>query len=46
MTTVTDTLDTTTLSLTASAASVAEGGRIVYTATLSNAVPGAASFSR
>ena len=39
-TTVTDDSDVTTLSLTASAATVTEGGSIVYTATLSNAVAG------
>ena len=37
---MTDDSDVTTLTLTASAASVTEGGSIVYTATLSNAVAG------
>ncbi len=35
-TSITDTLDTTTVSLTATA-SVAEGGNIIYTASLNNA---------
>ncbi|WP_369820796.1 immunoglobulin-like domain-containing protein, partial [Rhizobacter sp. Root1221] len=39
-TAVTDDSDATTLTLSASAASVTEGGSIVYTATLSNAVTG------
>ncbi|TAK89420.1 MAG: retention module-containing protein, partial [Burkholderiaceae bacterium] len=38
VTSVTDTLDTTTVTLSASAASVVEGSSIVYTATVSNAV--------
>jgi surface adhesion protein len=40
-TTVTDDGDVTTVTLSASAASVTEGGSIVYTATVSNAVTGA-----
>jgi surface adhesion protein len=39
-TTVTDTIDATTVTLSASAASVTEGGSIVYTASVSNAVTG------
>jgi surface adhesion protein len=41
-TTVTDTIDATTVTLTASAASVTEGGSIVYTASVDNAVTGTA----
>ena len=37
---VTDDSDATTVTLTASAASVTEGGSIVYTATVSNPVTG------
>ncbi|MBK6638967.1 MAG: hypothetical protein IPG34_15725, partial [Rhodocyclaceae bacterium] len=40
VTTIADTIDATTVTLTASAASVTEGGSIVYTATLNNAVTG------
>ncbi len=44
VTTITDTIDTTTVSLSATA-SVAEGGSIVYTATLTNAAQGAVTVS-
>ncbi|MBT9525792.1 MAG: large adhesive protein, partial [Rhizobacter sp.] len=40
ITTVSDNADATTVTVTASAANVSEGGSIVYTATLSNAVSG------
>jgi large repetitive protein len=44
VTSITDTIDTTTVSLTASG-SVAEGGSIVYTATLTNAAQGAVTVN-
>ncbi|MDP1959603.1 MAG: Calx-beta domain-containing protein, partial [Methylotenera sp.] len=40
VTSITDTIDTTTVTLTASAASVVEGGSLVYTATVGAAVTG------